>query len=202
MVRDAGKALARQMREVVVPAYDSYVFDKMARAAITNGHTANTTVTKQNAYEMFLAAQEALGDANVPDSGRVCFCSYKFANLLKQDPSFMIASERAKEALDRGIIGTVDGVKIVRVPKGRLPRNVTTTGSGSSATTTTTYCCDFILAHPVATTAPKILNEYKIHDNPPGISGWLIEGRILFDCFVLNNKADALYYHGLALAAA
>ena len=40
------------------------------------------------------------------------------------------------------------------------------------------------------------LDEYKIHDNPPGISGWLVEGRVLYDCFVLNEKADAVYYHG------
>ena len=197
MAHDAGKALTRQIREVVVPVYDSYVFDKLARAAIAKSHNSNTAVTKANAYEQFLAAQEVLGDANVPDSGRVCFCSYKFANLLKQDPSFMLASERSKQALDRGIIGTVDGVKIVRVPKGRLPRNVTTSGG----TTTTTYCCDFILTHPIAATAPKQLEEYKIHDNPPGISGWLIEGRILFDCFVLDSKADAVYYHGAALSA-
>ena len=195
MAHDAGKALTRQIREVVVPTYDAYVFDKLARAAIAKSHNASTAVTKSNAYEQFLAAQEILGDANVPDSGRVCFCSYKFANLLKQDPAFMLASERSKEALDRGIIGSVDGVKIVRVPKGRLPHNSTTSGG----TTTIDYCCDFILTHPIAAAAPKQLEEYKIHDNPPGISGWLIEGRILFDAFVLDSKADAIYYHGAAL---
>ena len=107
----------------------------------------------------------------------------------------MLASERSKQAIDRGIIGTVDGVKIVMVPKSRLPYNSATSGG----TTTYTYCTDFILTHPIATTAPKQLEEYKIHDNPPGISGWLVEGRILFGCFVLKNKADAIFYHGAAL---
>lgn len=26
------------------------------------------------------------------------------------------------------------------------------------------------------------------------------EGRFVYDCFVLNNKADAVYYHGTAVA--
>lgn len=34
--------------------------------------------------------------------------------------------------------------------------------------------------------------EYNIHENPPGISGWLIEGRTYYDAFVLNNKKDAI----------
>ena len=76
-------------------------------------------------------------------------------------------------------IGEVDGTKIVRVPSSRLPAG-----------------CAFLLVHPSAATAPKQLEEYKIHDNPPGVSGWLVEGRVLFDAFVLNNKADAIYYHG------
>ena len=119
----------------------------------------------------------------MPDSGRVCFCSYKFANLLKQDSAFMIQSQRSKEMVDRGVMGDIDGVKIVKVPASRLPVGAA-----------------FILTHPVAATAPKQLWEHKIHDNPPGLSGWLVEGRVLYDCFVLNEKKSAIFYHGTAPA--
>jgi hypothetical protein len=37
------------------------------------------------------------------------------------------------------------------------------------------------------------LSEYKIHDNPPGINGWLVEGRVYYDAFVLENKKSAIY---------
>lgn len=187
MTQDAGRALARQTRERVIPEYDAYVFWKLASVAAANAnggagtHTATTAATKANAYELFLNAQEVLGDANVPDSGRVCFCAYKYANLLKQDPAFMLASQRSKEMVDKGVMGEVDGVKIVKVPKSRLP-------AGAS----------FILTHPVAACAPKQIDTHKIHQDPPGISGWLVEGRILFDCFVLDNKKDAIFYHGTA----
>lgn len=183
MVMDAGRALTRQIREVVVPEIDAYVLDKIARAAFTAGYTLATAATKSNAYELFLKGQESLGNQNVPDSGRVCFCSYAFANYLKQDPAFMKESQRSKEMIDKGILGEVDGAKIVKVPASRLP-----TG------------CAFILTHPEAACAPKQLEDYKIHDNPPGISGWLVEGRVIYDCFVLSQKVGATYYHGTAFS--
>lgn len=43
--------------------------------------------------------------------------------------------------------------------------------------------------------APIKLADYKIHDNPPGINGWLVEGRVIYDAFVLNNKKGAIYVH-------
>ena len=158
MVMDAGKACARQVREVLVPAYDTYVFNKLAAGASAAGNTSNTTVTKSNAYETLLKAQETLGNNMAPDQGRVCFCSYKFANFLKQDPSFMKYGDVSQEMLVKGVMGEVDGTKIVKVPASRLPEGA-----------------NFILTHPCAACAPKILDEYKIHDDPPGISGWLVK---------------------------
>ena len=52
----------------------------------------------------------------------------------------------------------------------------------------------FMIAHPVATVAPSKLEDYKIHQDPPGISGSLVEGRICYDAFVLDNKVNAIYY--------
>jgi len=179
MVMDAGKALSRQTSEVWIPEFDTYVFRTLAAYASQRGNYASTAVTKANAYEMFLNGMEKLGNKNVPDQGRVCFCSYKFANLLKQDTAFMKYGDKSQEMLIKGVIGEVDGCKIVKVPSSRLP-------AGAA----------FLLVHPSAATAPKQLEDYKIHDNPPGINGWLVEGRAIYDCFVLNEKSDAIYYHG------
>jgi len=53
------------------------------------------------------------------------------------------------------------------------------------------------MGHPIATVAPTKLDEYKIHPDPPGISGSLCEGRVVYDAFVLENKAKALYYQAI-----
>lgn len=179
MVMDAGKALSRQLQEVWVPEFDSYVFRKLAAEATKRGNFSSTAITKDNAYELFLAAMEQLGDKNVPDKGRVAFCSYRFANLLKQDPAFVKNGDGSQELLKKGVIGEVDGCRIVKVPSSRLPNG-----------------CAFLLTHPSAAVGPKQLEDYKTHADPPGISGWLVEGRVVYDCFVLEEKADAIWYHG------
>lgn len=190
MVLDAGKALSRQMREVVVPEYDKYCLLTLAQNAGAD-NKSSTAVTDSNAYDLFLSAQEALSDASVPESGRVCFASYKYANLLaKLDTGFIKSGDLSQRRLISGEMGTVDGVRIIRIPKTWMP--------SKAASGATTYA-DFIITHPIAATAPKQLEEYRIHDNPPGISGWLVEGRILYDCFVLNNKKAAIFYQGPAL---
>ena len=158
--------------------FDTYVFKTLATAAVANSKVAYDAVTKSNAYQVFLSAQESLGDDNVPDSGRVAFCSYKFANMLKQDSAFMKYSNLSQEMIIKGVLGEVDGTKIVKVPKGRLPKG-----------------CSFVLTHPIAAVGPKQLEDYKIHDNPPGVSGWLVEGRIIYDAFVLDAKKNAVYFH-------
>lgn len=179
MVVDAGKALSRQISEVLVPEYDAYVFRTLAAAATKAGNYSNTAITQKNAYEMLLNAQERMGNKNVPDKGRICLATYKYANYLKQDPSFMKYGDKSQEMLIKGVIGEVDGTKIVKVPASRLP-------AGAA----------FILVHPCAAVGPKQLEDYTIHDNPPGISGWQVDMRTIYDCFVLNNKSDAIYYHG------
>ena len=158
MASDAGKALSRQIREVWVPEFDAYVFKTLAAEATARGSYATDAITKANAYEMFLKGMEALGNANVPDEGRVAFCSYGFANLLKQDSAFMRYGDSSQQMLAKGVIGEVDGCRIVKVPSSRLP-------AGAA----------FLIAHPLAATGPKQLEDYKIHDDPPGISGWLVK---------------------------
>ena len=69
------------------------------------------------------------------------------------------------------------GMAVQKIPAVRLPA-----GFG------------FMAAHPCATVAPVKLEDYTIHDNSPGISGSLVEGRICYDAFVLDNKVKAIYY--------
>ena len=48
LTMDAGRALSREIREVVVPEYDAYVFDKLARTAYAKGNTAATSATNSS----------------------------------------------------------------------------------------------------------------------------------------------------------
>lgn len=176
----SGKALARQIDEQIVPEIDIYRIAAIATAAVAAGGTnaVPAASTASNAYKHFLAATEYLGNNKVPLDKRIAWVSYAFYSFIKQDPTFMLASEMSKGELTNGVVGKVDGVKIIPVPSSYLP-----------------LATDFVVTHPAATTAVDKLAEYKTHDNPPGISGILIEGRVRYDAFVLDAKNKAVYVH-------
>lgn len=177
MVREAGKALARQNDEQVVPAIDIYRLTKWVAAATANsGRPTAANITASNAYASFLSAGEYLDENKVPQEGRIAFVTPKFYNFLKLDPTFLKASDIGQKMLINGQVGEVDGVKIVKVPSSYFPTKT-----------------PFVIVHKSAMCAPKKLQEYKIHDNPPGINGHLIEGRIYYDAFVMDSRKKAVY---------
>jgi hypothetical protein len=180
-VKAAGEALAREIREQVIPELDTYTISQMAENA--GKTTYSETITKTTAYEKFLAGQEELGNNKVPRSGRIAYMTYAMFNFLKQDPAFIKTGDASQAITVNGQVGVVDGTAIVPVPSSYLPTGV-----------------NFVITHPSATVRPVKLEDYKIHDNPPGISGQLVEGRIRYDAFVLTNKAKAIYVSTTATA--
>ena len=179
-VKGAGKALAREIDEVIVPTKDMHRFEVIAKAGVANGGTNETptSITKTNAYESFLDGQEYLDNKKVPLAGRISAVSAKMYKFLKLDPSFVKNSDLGQKITINGQVGEVDGVKIVKVPTSYLPEG-----------------CAFLITHPSVTCSPDKLSDYKIHDNPPGINGNLVEGRVRYDAFVKDAKKDGIYVH-------
>ena len=175
MTMDAGRSLQRQIDEVIIPEIDTYRLSKICAAT---GNTTTAALTNQNAYSAFLKGEEALTEAKAPTAGRVAFVSAPYFTLIKEDSMFVKNGDMSQRITLNGEIGTIDGVPLILLPSSYLPENVA-----------------FVITNPIATCGPIKLADYKIHDNPPGINGWLVEGRVRYDAFVLDNKADAIYVH-------
>lgn len=175
----AGSALNRTLRQVIIPEIDKYRLAKIVAGAGTT--TESVPLTKSNVYENILKGQEVLGENNVPLTNRVIFISYPAFNLLKQDSNFIKQGDASQDMLVKGSLGLVDGVNIIPVASTILPKNVA-----------------FIIAHKQATIGAQKLAEYRTHESPVGINGWLVEGRVYYDAFVLKNKAKAIYVHKIA----
>ena len=171
----AASALARQNREVVIPEVDGYVYGIMAQNAGTV--PAAVALDASNIYGEILKGSLALDDAMVPESGRVLVVTPAAYNLMKQSPDIVMETNVGNELRLQGVIAILDGMNVQKIPAPRLPADF-----------------GFMIAHPVATVAPVKLEDYTIHENPPGISGSLVEGRICYDAFVLDNKKAAIYY--------
>lgn len=170
---NAGSALARQLREVVMPEIDTYTYAKMSASA---GTTKTETLTSSNSYDALATANETLDENEVPLEGRVAVYSPTAYKNLKADSKAVLETEIGQDMRIRGVVANMDGVVIQKVPSKLLPSNT-----------------NFILAHPVATTQAIKLAEYKIHTDAPGVSGSLVEGRIYYTAFVRNNKKFAIY---------
>ena len=171
----AATALARQLREVVIPEVDSWTYAEMVGNA---GQIATPeAITESNLYELIITGSNALDNAEVPETGRSIIITPDIYMLLKKDRNVILETDVGNELRLRGVIAILDGLNIIRVPANRLPADF-----------------GFMIAHPVATVNPIKLESYMIHENPPFINGSLVEGRLNYDAFVLDNKADALYY--------
>ena len=173
---EAGSALARQLREVVIPEIDEYRLGVMAAGA---GNTETSVLSDENIYEAILDATAAVDEAEVPVTGRQLVVTPATYKLLKASKDVILETEIAQEKRDRGVIAMVDGMEILRVPANRI--GVSNFG--------------FMVAHPVATPAPVKLADYRVHQDPVGVSGALVEGRVYYDAFVLSNKENAIYVH-------
>lgn len=174
----AASALARQQREVIIPEVDKYVYNVICTGAGTK--PAAVELTAENIYTEILKASQTLDDAEIPETGRILIVTPATYLLMKQCKDITMETEIGNDMRLKGVVSNLDGASVVKVPASRLPENF-----------------GFLLAHPSATVAPTKLEDYKIHQDPPGISGSLVEGRICYDAFVLDNKKKALYYQAL-----
>lgn len=174
----AATALARQCREIIIPEVDSHVYGKICAGAGTK--PTALALTAANIYDEIIAAGKALDNAEVPETGRYLVFNPDTYVLMKKSPDIIMETEISNEERIRGVVGMIDGANVIKVPAGRLPLKF-----------------GFILGHPCATVAPLKLEDYKIHQDPPGISGSLVEGRLCYDAFVLENKAKAIYYQSI-----
>jgi hypothetical protein len=179
----AASALARQQRQVVIPEVDSYVYGVMCAGA---GHKpAAVSITAENIYDEIIKGNNELDNAEVPETGRYLTVTPDVYVLMKKCKDIVMETDIANELRIKGVIAMIDGLSVIKIPATRLPADF-----------------GFMIAHPCATVAPTKLEDYKIHADPPGISGSLVEGRICYDAFVLENKAEGIYYQAQQTAMA
>ena len=179
----AASALARQNREVTIPEVDAYTYGVMCSKAGGRPETYKA-LTSATVYEAILAASQALDDAQVPETERVLVVTPATYALMKKCKDITMETDVGNELRLNGVIGIVDGMHVQKIPANRLPTGF-----------------EFMVAHPCATVAPVKLEDFNIHNNPPGISGTLVEGRVVYDAFVLENKAKGIYYYGQPITA-
>ena len=174
----AGKALSREIDEVIVPTMDKYRFKKWVMGA--NVQTSmGSAPTKSTIVGDIIDLNAKMTDALVPMEGRTLYISTAYYKLLKQDSGFLGVDTLGKDALSRGVVGEVDGCAVVPVPTNWLPSNV--------------Y---FMIKYKGASVDPVKLQNYDVLPKVQGFDGPVVQGRLYYDAFVIGTKGDGIAVSG------
>ena len=178
MVTEAAKAVKRQIREVAVPAVDTYRLAELSAYATANSQEATNALSASDVYADILTQQAALTDAEVPEDGRVLFVTATTHNLLKRDPEFRLACDTSYRDNKKGIVGMIDGMKIVVCPSSYYVANF-----------------GFMIVHEDVLVSPTKIDMVRILTDVQGIHGAVAEGRRYYDAFIPTNKGVAIRQH-------
>ena len=174
-VKQSNKALQREWDEVVTPEIDKYRLSAWATGAgLTKTYEA--APTKDTILEMLLTAGAAMNNALVPREGRAIFIPESVYILTQLADQIITNDKLGEKAIVHGSVGMIGQMNVVPVPDSYMPEGV-----------------QFLIKYKSATADPVKLKDYKIHVDPPGISGDLVEGRYLYDSFVLTTKNKGIY---------
>jgi N4-gp56 family major capsid protein len=181
MVTEAGSTLQREIEVVCVPNTDIYRLAALSTYAVANSQSTVLALTNVNVFQSILARQATLDDAKVPADGRVCFVTPATYALIKTDSNFIKASDMGQEMLQKGVVGEVDGLTIVKVPTSYLVANA-----------------GFMIVHNSVLVAPHKFDTFRILKEVQGIDGWVVEGRRYYDAFIPSNHGVGLQLHKIA----
>ena len=172
------KAFNEYIRQVVVPAVDTYKFGIL----VANPGTSKAlTVTAANILTEIFTAEATLTENEVPEEGRILFIPAAKLQLLKQSSEITRYLSVKSESDASGINTSFEyfgDAKIVVVPQARLGADT-----------------QFIYVHPSAVASCTKHNpaKYFAAGTYPGIDADEVDYRLYYDLFPIANKPKGIY---------
>ena len=174
MAISAKNWMDEEVKRVVRPTVEKYAIQKWVEGA--GGYVGvSAKPTKIDVIESVLTLDELLDDGNVSDTGRHLILATDVAKQVALSSEFMSLEQLGVKAIGRGNIGQIGQMQVTKVPKSWMPEG----------------CFGFVVQKDAAILAKK-LTDMHLHTDPVGIRGWVMEGAIYFDAFVLGAKANGV----------
>lgn len=196
------------IRTKVTPEIDAYRFAKYSgTSGISQATPADIEIGTTDMPALIQEAETVMGDDEVPEEGRILFISETGYAALKDKITRMILNgERGVETA----VDYYDGMRVIKVPKGRFNTGITLndgissgeTNGGYTVPASTSYPINFMIIHPWAVmqvvkhVVPRIFSP-EVNQSA---DAWKFDYRIFHDCFVENNKVAGIYLHRAATA--
>lgn len=173
-IKGAGKMMQLQLREKSVPTADKYALKQYVKmAGVVMGVSAKPT--KSTIVSMIFDMGQVMDDAQVPEDNRILYTTAEMYKYICISDEFIGLDALGSKSIARGECGMIDNFKVIRVPKRYLPEN-----------------CFMLATYKGSVLMPYKIQDTKIHEDPPGVSGSLLEGRHYYDAFVLAAKCQGV----------
>lgn len=174
-IKAATKSLKREIDEKVTPEIDIYRMKKWAEGAGIKT-TDDASLTKSNVLEAIMKGSMEMNNKLVPKKNRVLFIKESIYLQCKLADQIVGIDSLGSKAITNGAVGMIDHMKVVPVPDSYFPENT-----------------NFIIKYKGATVDPVQLKTYRILTEQRGVDGDVVEGRIIYDSFVLDTRKNGIY---------
>ena len=177
-VKKTNRLLKQQWDEVVVPEIDMYRLHTWANGAGT-AVINSTALTNETLIRQLLVGGKVMNNHHVARDNRVAFVTESMAVELKLATELKYNEGYTDKAIVNGQIAKMNNMPVVAVPDDYMPAGV-----------------EFMLKWKRASADPMKLRKMLAHKDPPGLSGYLLEGLCRYDSFVMAQKAYGIYVYG------
>ena len=216
LIKNAGTVMARELREQFVPMFDKYALarwstkvksgmsttyitwtptTKVETIGASHADATSSAVEVNKIVDAISAGVTAIRNAGTTVDDAYCFIGEtNFAKLLLSS-EFLNIEKLGARNLEKGVIGTVRGLKIVPVPDSYMKPDVV-----NASSVVTEYnnqylgkTLNFLIVKKDVILAPTKIKDAKVHTDPVGVSGALLEIRWMFDAFALKTREKGIY---------
>lgn len=178
----AGKFLRMELDEKLIPMMDKYRLKKWVMGAATLRQLASAP-TKETIVAEIMSLKGAMGDNLVPDTNLTLYLSNACYILLKQADAVVGLEGVGTRAVEKGVVGTFDGMRVIPVPSSWMSEGV--------------Y---FLIKAKGSTADPVKLAQYDVIKKSVGYSGPVVQGLAYYDSFVIGAKNVGIGVAGSAQA--
>lgn len=168
-----GAVMKAEMEEQIIPEVDTYRLKKWAADAGMHEELAAAPTT-DTIIGYIIKARNKQRDKGVKGDVSLLI-PYEYLDTLQLAKQWVNLDSLGGKTLPKGTVGQISGMNVLPMSNDRMPANVV-----------------FMILHKKSVISPMKIKDFKGHVDPPGLSGDLIEFRMLYDAFVLGKKADGV----------
>ena len=172
-MKKAGAVMKAHRDERIMPAIDTYRLNKWAKEGGIHKELA-AAPSKTTIVSQIVELKNEVLDAGVPDT-LTLLIKREYLPALKLSSEWTALDSLGGKTLPKGTIGEFDGMAVKPITNKRFPANAA-----------------FMILYRGSVIAPMKIDTFKGHVDPPGLSGDLLEFRMMHDAFVLGKKADGV----------